>query len=110
LVSGYVKTCLHVLICALIIIIHSSLFIFHCSGQSVINTKHNLSVTGPGTIKASTETEVCVFCHTPHNSNPIAPLWNRNSSGATYLLYNSSTQKALPGQPDGSSIFMPFMS
>jgi predicted CXXCH cytochrome family protein len=72
--------------------------------QSVVNTVHNLSVTGPGTIRASSETEVCIFCHTPHNSNPSGPLWNREDPGATYLLYNSSTLQAVPGQPDGSSI------
>jgi predicted CXXCH cytochrome family protein len=85
-----------------------ALLIFYYSpvlySQSVVNTVHNLSVSGPGTIKATTESEVCVFCHTPHNSNPTGPLWNRNDPGTTYLLYNSSTVQAVPGQPDGSSI------
>ena len=72
--------------------------------QSVVNTVHNLSVSGPGNVKASSEQEVCVFCHTPHNSNPIAPLWNRSIPGSTYTIYKSSTQKAVIGQPDGSSI------
>jgi hypothetical protein len=72
--------------------------------QSVVTTVHNLSVTGPGTVKASSETEVCIFCHTPHNSKPAGPLWNREDPGATYVLYNSSTLQAVPGQPDGSSI------
>ena len=72
--------------------------------QSVVNTVHNLSVTGPGGIKATSETEVCIFCHTPHNSNPKGPLWNRNDPGVTYILYNSTTVQAVPGQPDGSSV------
>ncbi len=72
--------------------------------QSIITTKHNLSATGPGTIKATSESEVCIFCHTPHNSTPRAPLWNKNAGGATYTLYNSSTLEAVPGQPDGTSI------
>ncbi|TAL80907.1 MAG: hypothetical protein EPN88_00830 [Bacteroidetes bacterium] len=72
--------------------------------QSIINTVHNLSVAGPGTVKASSETEVCIFCHTPHNSKPSGPLWNRNDPGVTYVLYNSSTAQSVPGQPDGSSI------
>ena len=63
-----------------------------------------MSISGPGTVKATLEDEVCKFCHTPHNTNPIAPLWNRNSAGTTYTLYNSSTKKAVMGQPDGSSI------
>jgi predicted CXXCH cytochrome family protein len=72
--------------------------------QSVVNTVHNLSVTGTGTIKATSETEVCIFCHTPHNSNPSGPLWNRTDPGVTYVLYTSSTLQAVPGQPDGSSV------
>lgn len=72
--------------------------------QSIITTKHNLSISGTGTIKATSESEICIFCHTPHNSSPRAPLWNKNSSGITYTLYNSSTLDAVPGQPDGSSI------
>ncbi len=80
------------------------------ASQSIVNTKHNLSLSGTGTIKATGETEICVFCHTPHNSNiggtsgPSRPLWNRNDAGTTYTLYNSSTIKATIGQPDGSSL------
>ena len=71
----------------------------------VANTKHNLSITGPGTIKAQTETEICVFCHTPHHSNgPSRPLWNRADQGTTYTLYTSSTTKATIGKPDGTSL------
>jgi len=84
-----------------------TLFVMGGSGlysQSVVTTVHNLSVSGTGTVKATSETEVCVFCHTPHNSNPSGPLWNRNDPGATYVLYNSSTLQAVPGQPDGSSL------
>jgi predicted CXXCH cytochrome family protein len=84
-----------------------SLFFLGCTllhSQSIVNTVHNLSVTGTGTIKATSETEVCVFCHTPHNSNPSGPLWNRNDPGVTYVLYSSSTLQAVPGQPDGSSV------
>jgi predicted CXXCH cytochrome family protein len=55
-------------------------------------------------VKASTETEICKFCHTPHNATPVQPLWNRNASSATYTLYTSSTLNASVGQPDGTSI------
>lgn len=85
-----------------ILVFYSCGFILY--SQSVVNTVHNLSVSGPGSVKATTETEVCIFCHTPHNSKPAGPLWNRNNPGATYVLYNSSTTEAVPGQPDGSSI------
>jgi predicted CXXCH cytochrome family protein len=72
-------------------------------GDSIVNSKHNLSLSGPGDLKAATETEVCIFCHTPHNATSEAPLWNRHSSGATYIPYNSTTMKARVGQPTGSS-------
>ncbi len=75
------------------------------SSQSIINTKHNLSVSGPGTVKATAENEICVFCHTPHNSKPMSALWNRNNPVGTYTVYNSNTMTAPPlGQPTGSSL------
>ena len=74
------------------------------NAQSVVNTVHNLSVSGPGSIRAASETEVCIFCHTPHDSRPESPLWNRQDPGVTYVLYNSSTVQAMTGQPDGSSV------
>jgi len=70
----------------------------------IATTKHNLSVTGLGTVKATQESRICVFCHTPHNSVPSGPLWNRNTPGFNYTPYRSSTAHALPGQPTGASL------
>jgi len=82
---------------------------FTCSlyGQSVVNSLHNLSVSGPGTVKASSESEVCIFCHTTHSTNPMGPLWNREDPGSHYILYDntiSNTFQSAPGQPDGASL------
>jgi len=67
-------------------------------------TKHNLSAFGPGSLKAETETRVCVFCHTPHaGSQTLGMLWNRSDSTATYVPYSSTTLDAVVGQPTGSS-------
>ena len=78
--------------------------------SDVSMSKHNLSVTGPGPVAASSETQVCVFCHTPHgaSSAPNAPLWNRELSAQTYIPYTSSSLDAetIAGQlqqPAGSS-------
>lgn len=71
--------------------------------QDVSNTLHNMSISGPGAVKSLTIDQVCVFCHAPHNAEPEAPLWNRLSSGETYVEYGSTTLDALPGQPAGSS-------
>ena len=74
--------------------------------SDIRNTVHNFSITGPGNVRATSEDEVCVFCHTPHGANQSAPtpLWNRSLSGATYTPYTSSSMDALGlGQPGGSS-------
>ncbi len=77
--------------------------------SDVRNTLHNLSASGTGTVKAVSESQVCVFCHTPHAATPNAiPLWNRLLSTATYTPYTSSSLDAnvIQGsldQPGGSS-------
>lgn len=70
----------------------------------VATTKHNLSVSGPGTVKGTAETETCVFCHAPHNTAPAGALWNRRAPGTTYTPYSSSTAKGNAGQPNGASL------
>lgn len=69
----------------------------------ILNSKHDLSVTGPGLIRATDESQVCIFCHTPHNSSPAAPLWNRYTPESYYRIYRSSTLDARVDQPSGSS-------
>ncbi len=71
--------------------------------ESVVNSKHDLSVRGPGPIRAVQETEVCVFCHTPHNAAPQTPLWNRENPRTHYRIYESSTIDARIDQPSGPS-------
>lgn len=70
--------------------------------ENIKYTKHNLSSFWPAdagadirTVKSPTQTEVCVFCHTPHGSTledlgggVRAPLWNRKLSSANYFLYD----------------------
>jgi len=81
-------------------------------------TKHNLSASPDGsatptgtvparTVKATIETQICVYCHTPHGatSGIAAPLWNRALSGATYTPYLSGSTDANPppGNPGTAS-------
>ena len=105
------------LVCALLLVCFSNVFAARIS--DVRNTKHNFSSTdlpsilGGGDtrdVKADTESEICVFCHTPHGANVGAPgpLWNRELSGATYNTYNSGSLDATGegialDQPDGVS-------
>lgn len=73
-------------------------------GGSILTSKHNLSTSGPGTIKASGESQVCIFCHTPHNARQDIPyLWNRAAQSTIYTPYTSSTLSASVGQPTGAS-------
>jgi predicted CXXCH cytochrome family protein len=69
----------------------------------IVDTRHNLSVSGPGDLKALTETRICVFCHTPHSAEPSTPLWNRRLEAVNYILYGSSTMAATTGPPTGPS-------
>ncbi len=72
--------------------------------DTILDSVHNLSVNSPGTIKASTESDVCYFCHTVHRANGQTPLWNHNMSSVTnYIVYHSTMLKAVVGQPNGSS-------
>lgn len=65
---------------------------------AITGSLHDLSQNQSGT-------EVCVYCHTPHNANTqAAPLWNRlNSTGPNYNLYLSSTLDTPSVQPVGIS-------
>ena len=71
--------------------------------RTVDNTPHNLSVSGPGSLRSSTETEICIFCHAPHATTGETPLWNHQTSQAVYKPYTSPTLKAPMGQPTGVS-------
>ncbi|RMF86812.1 MAG: hypothetical protein D6739_02605 [Nitrospirae bacterium] len=66
-------------------------------------TKHNLSMSGPGQIKATSLDRICIFCHTPHRASSTVLLWNRADPTTTYIPYSSSTAPQAVGQPTGSS-------
>ena len=71
--------------------------------NSIVYSKHNLSISSPGSLRAATESDVCIFCHAPHSASADGPLWNHGMSSASYTPYSSSTLKATVGQPTGSS-------
>jgi len=84
------------------------LVVLVCCGQagakSIVDSLHNLSVSGPGPVKATGESEICIFCHTPHGArSDVSYLWNRRDTATVYTPYISSTLKAAVGQPTGSS-------
>ena len=63
----------------------------------IVNTKHNLSVsnisTDPDVIKATTQGQICVFCHIPHDAQVGKPLWNRSMPTSAYNMYTSDYLK-----------------
>jgi predicted CXXCH cytochrome family protein len=59
---------------------------------SIVNSKHNLSAT-PATGQSSnfspgTSTQICVYCHAPHNAKLSLPLWNRTNPTTAFVLYS----------------------
>ncbi|HEY6002432.1 MAG TPA: cytochrome c3 family protein [Anaeromyxobacter sp.] len=69
--------------------------------STVAGSKHDLSVTGPGPIKAIRERNPCIFCHTMHGGGK--GLSNRPDPTSRYQPYESSTMKGRTSGPTGSS-------
>lgn len=83
-----------VLSCSLIV---ASLFLL-CAVSSwakgdadVAKTIHNMSVSAPYIYYRSTETQICIFCHTPHGGVLNGPLWNRSMATSAWSHYNSAS-------------------
>ena len=84
------------------------------SAADIVATKHNLSTSGPGPVKATLETQICIFCHTPHGGmysvgGLSTPLWNHTLTTASYTVPSNTsaewaTMLSTPqNPPDGDS-------
>lgn len=49
---------------------------------AILDSKHDLSSGGAARVQG-TQTQICIYCHTPHNSSATMPLWNRTASTPT---------------------------
>ena len=70
-------------------------------GQNIQGSAHDFS-----TDSWNTSGQTCIVCHTPHNADATvtnAPLWNHETTTATFTTYNSATMEATTGQPDASA-------
>ena len=69
--------------------------------SNVSNSAHNMQ----NHITSATTGEICVFCHTPHGGDTLAPLWNHTTTVvAAYNVYSSATINGVStGQPSGVS-------
>lgn len=77
-----------------------SIVLSAAAAVSVVGSQHDLSATGPGTIKSLSPasggtSQICVFCHTPHTGRMDAPLWNRTNPSGPYTTYASDVLSAL---------------
>ncbi len=63
-------------------------FTYGDAASGIVDTPHNLGSTG-GTI-SNDETDVCIFCHTPHHGGSGMPLWNRQSTAASFKAYGTT--------------------
>jgi predicted CXXCH cytochrome family protein len=71
---------------------------------SVFQTKHNLSTSGRGDIKSTTETRVCIFCHSSHNASTEGPLWNHQTTvSGKFQSYTSASLVGRSEQPNGAT-------
>jgi len=93
-----------------IIIVSLSLTALHVPAVAagIKDTKHNLSYYGPTdrTIFATeeTQTQVCIFCHTPHNAYPAYPLWGHTVTEESYTHYTSPTLQSYSSEADAPPI------
>lgn len=74
------------------------------SHAQITGTAHDLSARGWGS------TQICVFCHTPHNATTglSAPLWNHAVTASTFQTYSNTVSPTFNGsttitQPGGVS-------
>jgi len=58
----------------------------------VANGLHNLSGSAPAAGGYATdESEICVFCHTPHGAAGTGPLWNKPNAAGPFTHYTTDT-------------------
>jgi len=102
------RKCL-ILLCSLLFLVAVNAAGQYSHIKNIVGSDHDLSSTHTaGSIYAVSETEVCYFCHAPHQSkntsdttvttgpNTQSPLWNHYlSSTASYGVYSSTTFNAL---------------
>jgi len=60
------------------------------SAATIVGSKHDLAASGTAAQSGTgSSTQICVYCHAPHNSNFSLPLWNRvNPEGSLFTLYS----------------------
>lgn len=63
-------------------------FAYAAGPNTIVGSNHDMTSNGYG--DNTKTTEICVYCHTPHNAARNVPLWNRVDP-SPQQLYNSAT-------------------
>jgi len=86
---------------ALLLVIAILLVAGAAYGAGIVGSKHDIR----GYVTGETTTQVCVFCHVPHNAATSwgGPFWNRANTAATFKIYTSPTLDGATSQPSGVS-------
>ncbi len=73
--------------------------------RAIVNSKHDFRASSTAAIRAVSENDLCVFCHTPHNADPGPELWNHKLSPTQFSVYRSTTLEAdvAPMRPEDTS-------
>lgn len=61
------------------------------TAATIVGSKHDLSSTGTASMSSAgqSSTQICIYCHAPHNANLSLPLWNRsNPTASGFTLYS----------------------
>jgi predicted CXXCH cytochrome family protein len=78
-----------------IVLAVAALIAFAAAAQAtIVGSKHDLGSAGAArtAYTLTGPTEICVYCHTPHNPTVNVPLWNRNNpTSAGWTFYQSPT-------------------
>ncbi len=92
-----------VLAAALVVAVGSSAF-----GASMSGGMHDLSSTSSGPNKSNSQTQLCAFCHVPHNSLPAVsrPLWSHTMTAQNLTWAPATTVRGttLPTSITGTAL------
>ena len=81
------KKVLSLLVAAALVTVASSAM---AGSTTIVGTLHDLSSIRASGYSATNTTQICVFCHTPHNAAVNRALWNRKAGNVTsFALYTS---------------------
>ncbi len=99
-----------VLLAGLATLLFATITVSQHAYAGIADTRHNLgsqanAIAGRNQVSGADTAEICVFCHTPHNSVATAgapPLWNKNLTGlpvgGSYSTYSTATSSTIDGE------------